>query len=208
MRVWECEVYLGYAPPSRRRSSRRAAGATLWTRYYIDMKRALLAAIVILAAARCATMVNDTTEKIPVRSTPEGAVVSVECGNAPLYGGVTPTIITVPRAATPCSLTIAKEGYAEKRIEFQRQLSRATTANKVAAAPVGILAAVVGYILTDNVDFLNPDEVAAGSYQVATNIAAMPANKIDERSGGAFKQVPGEVDVTLEPEVTTPSPPR
>jgi hypothetical protein len=31
------------------------------------MKRALLAAAVAFSAARCATMVNDTTEKIPVR---------------------------------------------------------------------------------------------------------------------------------------------
>jgi hypothetical protein len=171
------------------------------------MKRAVFAAAIAFAAARCATMVNETTEKIPVRSNPAGAVVSVDCGNAPLYGGMTPTVITVPRAATPCSLTIAKEGYAEKRIEFQRQLSRATTANKVAAAPVGILAAVAGYLLTSNVDFLNPDQVASDSYGAATTAAAIPANKYDERSGGAFKQVPGEVDVTLEPEPTTPSPP-
>ena len=63
-------------------------------------------------------MVNDTTEKIPVRSTPAGAVVSVECGNAPLYGGVTPTTITVPRAATPCSITVAKEGYVARARRF------------------------------------------------------------------------------------------
>jgi hypothetical protein len=172
------------------------------------MKRALLVAAVVFAAARCATMVNDTTEKIPVRSTPAGAVVSVDCGNAPLYGGVTPTVVTVPRAATPCSITLAKEGYAEKRIDFQRQLSSATKVNKVVAAPVGIFAAVLSYVLTSDIAALNPDDVAAGSYTVATNIAAMPANKYDERSGGAFKQVPGEVDVTLEPEPTTPSPPR
>lgn len=153
-------------------------------------------------------MVNDTTEKIPVRSTPSGAVVSVECGNAPLYGGVTPTVITVPRAATPCSLTIAKEGYAEKRVEFQRQPSRAVVVNKVAAAPLGIFAAILGFALTSDIDGLNPEDIAAGSYVVATNVAAMPANKFDERSGGAFKQVPGEVDVTLDPEPTTPSPPR
>ena len=99
------------------------------------MKRALLAAAVVFAAARCATVVNDTTEKIPVRSNPAGAVVSVDCGDAPLYGGVTPTTISVPRAAMPCSITLAKEGYVPTRIDFQRQLSRAVGANKVAAAP-------------------------------------------------------------------------
>ena len=54
---------------------------------------------------------------------------------------------------------------------------------------------------------VNPDAVAAASYSAATAVAAIPANKIDERSGGAFKQVPGEVDVTLEPEPAAPSPP-
>jgi hypothetical protein len=172
------------------------------------MKRALLAAAVVISAARCATIVNDTTEKIPVRSTPSGAVVSVDCGNAPMYGGVTPAVIIVPRAAQPCSITLAKEGYAEKRIDFQRQLSSATKVNKVVAAPVGIFAAFLGYALSSDVAALNPDDVAAGSYAVATNIAAIPANKFDERSGGAFKQVPGHVDVVLDPEPTTPSPPR
>ncbi len=172
------------------------------------MKRAVLAAVLGLASVRCATVVNNTTETIPVRSTPAGAVVSVDCGNAPLYGGVTPTVITVPRAATPCSITLAKEGFVESRLEFQRQLSRATSANKVAAAPIGIAAAIVGYVLTSHVAVLNPDDVAAGSYSVGTAIAAAPANYFDERSGGAYKQVPGEVDVTLEPEPTTPAPPR
>jgi hypothetical protein len=172
------------------------------------MKRALLAAAVVFAAARCATMVNDTTEKIPVRSTPAGAVVSVDCGNAPLYGGVTPTTITVPRVATPCSITLAKEGYVQTRVDFQRQLSRATSANKIAAAPVGIFAAVLGYVLSSATSVLNPDQIASDSYAVATAVAAIPANKFDESHGGAFKQVPGEVDVTLDPEPTTQSPPQ
>ncbi len=172
------------------------------------MKRALLAVAVVLAVARCATMVNDTTEKIPVRSTPAGAVVSVDCGNAPLYGGVTPTTITVPRVATPCSITLAKEGYVPTRIDFQRQLSRATSANKAAAAPVGILASVLGYVLASQTSFLNPDQVASDSYAAATAVAAIPANKFDDSHGGAYKQVPGEVDVTLDPEPTTQSPPR
>jgi hypothetical protein len=165
------------------------------------MKHAILSAAVVFAAARCATMVNTTTEKIPVRSTPAGAVVSVDCGNAPLYGGVTPTTITVPRAATPCSITLAKEGYVATRIDFQRQLSRATSANRVAAAPVG-------YVLTSGIDGLNSDAIADSLYSVGTSIAAAPADAFDAHKGGAYKQVPGEVDVTLDPEPTTQSPPR
>ncbi|HEV7484557.1 MAG TPA: hypothetical protein VGQ65_02660 [Thermoanaerobaculia bacterium] len=172
------------------------------------MKRSLLAAAVVIAAGRCATMVNDTTEKIPVRSTPAGAVVSVDCGNAPLYGGVTPTTITVPRVASPCSITLAKEGYVAARVDFQRQLSRATSANKVAAAPVGIFAAVLGYVLTSEIQGLNPDAIAGSIYSAGTAVAAAPADAFDARKGGAYKQVPGEVDVTLDPEPTTQTPPR
>jgi hypothetical protein len=172
------------------------------------MKRAILAAAVVLSAARCATMVNDTTEKIPVRSTPAGAVVSVDCGSAPLYGGVTPTTITVPRAATPCSITLAKEGYVQTRIDFQRQLSSAANANKVVAAPVGAAAALLGFLVADHITGLNPDAIAGSIYSATTAAAAAPANAFDARKGGAYKQVPGEVEVTLEAEPTTPSPPR
>jgi PEGA domain len=172
------------------------------------MKRAMLAAAVLLSAARCATVVNDTTEKIPVRSTPAGAVVSVDCGNAPLYGGVTPTTITVPRVATPCSITLAKEGYVQMRIDFQRQRSSAASVNKAVAAPVGVFAGMIAYVLASKFDGLNPDAIAGSAYSAGTAIAAAPADAFDARKGGAFKQVPGEVDVTLDPEPTTPSPPR
>src|SRR5437879_1435775 len=172
------------------------------------MKRALLAAAVVFAAARCATVVNDTTEKIPVRSNPAGAVVSVDCGDAPLYGGVTPTTISVPRAAMPCSITLAKEGYVPTRIDFQRQLSRAVGANKVAAAPVGIFAAVPGYVVASEIQGLNADAIANSIYSAGTEIAAAPADAIDARKGGAYKPGPGEGDDTLDPEPTTPSPPR
>jgi hypothetical protein len=172
------------------------------------MKRAILVAAVVLSAARCATMVNETTEKIPVRSTPAGAVVSVDCGNAPLYGGVTPTTITVPRTASPCSITLAKEGYVATRIDFQRQVSGAASANKVVAAPVGAAAALLGFLVADHISGLNPDAIAGSIYSATTAAAAAPANAFDARKGGAYKQVPGEVEVTLDPEPTTPSPPR
>lgn len=169
------------------------------------MKHVLLAAFVAVGAGRCATMVNQTTEKIPVRSTPAGAVVTVDCGSAPLYGGITPTVITVPRIATPCSITLAKEGYEEKRVDFQRQLSSAVKMNKVVAAPVGVAVAIVGFLLTRNITALDPDDTVSEAFSAGTAIAAAPADKYDERSGGAYKQVPGEVDVKLEP--TTPVPP-
>ena len=175
------------------------------------MKQALFSTAIAIFALRCATIANDTTEKIPVRSEPAGAVVSVECGNVPIYGGVTPTVITVPRAAQPCGITIAKEGYVETRVDFQRQFSRATSANKVAAAPVGIFFGLLGIVLAANSNIIDPDVIGSIGYDIGTSVGAIPANKIDEKTGGAYKQVPGEVSVTLEPQVaaaTTPAPPR
>lgn len=166
------------------------------------MKRLLLIAVILLSG--CATMVNKTTERIPVRSTPAGAVVSVECGDAPVFGGATPTVITVPRSASPCAITLAKEGYAEKRVEFRRVRSRVASANRVAAAPVGILFSLVGIFITS--DRVDPDTAAGIGWDIGTGLASMPGDKFDEAHGGAFKQVPGEVDVTLEQLDAAPPP--
>ncbi|MBV8547070.1 MAG: hypothetical protein JO093_19355 [Acidobacteria bacterium] len=171
------------------------------------MKRALLAAVVVLSSARCATMINETTEQIPVRSTPAGAVVSVDCGSAPLYGGVTPATITVPRAASPCSITLAKEGYLARRVDFHRELSHAIEANRAAAVPAGVLGALVSVVVT-SVTPMSVDDAASAGYAIGKSVANAGADRIDERTGGAYKQVPGEVDVTLDPEPTTQSPPQ
>jgi hypothetical protein len=177
------------------------------------MKRILLASVTLVSIARCATMVNDTTEKIPVRSEPAGAVVSIACGNAPIYGGVTPTVITVPRAAQPCGITIAKEGFVEARVKFERQYSNAGAANSVAAAPVGVLFGLVGMAIAGaaGTSSIDPDAIGRIGYDIGTSVGSMPGNKIDEKSGGAYKQVPGEVNVTLErqtAEARPPAPPR
>src|SRR6266550_2573381 len=96
------------------------------------------------ATAGCATVANDQRENIPIRSEPAGAVVSVNCGNAPIYGGVTPAVIIIERTADPCSVTIAKDGYEEKTVDMERQISRATAGNKV---PGVITAALFGLVV-------------------------------------------------------------
>jgi hypothetical protein len=173
------------------------------------MKRLTLLIASTFLAAGCATAINKSTEQIPVRSTPAGAVVSVACGDAEVYGGVTPTIITVPRAAQPCSITLAKEGYADVRVDFRRERSRASQANRIAAAPVGLFASVISVVLAGNI--VGEDAAMSAGYGIGSAIAAAPGDAFDERHGGAFKQVPGEVEVTLEARVddaTTPAPPR
>src|SRR6185369_3979320 len=91
------------------------------------------------------------TERISVNSEPQGAVISVDCGNAPLYGGTTPAAIVVPRNADACSITIAKEGFQEQHIDFERQISRATAVNHVGGVLGGtVLAAFALIISLDN----------------------------------------------------------
>ena len=159
------------------------------------MRRFLLPLATLLLSSRCATMVNQATEKIPVRSEPAGAVVTVDCGAAPMYGGVTPTTITVPRAAQPCSLTVAKDGYAEQKVDFQRQRSRVTAVNNVPGVVAGtLLGAAAMLFMWNSSDDL---ELPALAFEGGQLLGSAPGNAIDRRTGAAYKQVPGDVFVTL-----------
>jgi hypothetical protein len=94
------------------------------------------------------------------------------------------------------------------KIDFQRQLSGAASVNKAVAAPVGAFAGLIGLLVADHIAGLDAERIADSVYSATTAAAAAPANAFDARKGGAYKQVPGEVEVTLEPEPTPPSPPR
>jgi hypothetical protein len=160
------------------------------------MRLVFLALPTMLLAAGCATMINQSTETIPVGSEPAGAVVTVDCGNAPMYGGLTPTVIKVPRSAQPCSVTVAKDGYAARTIDFQRQPSRATAINKVPGVALGtVLGAVAAVMVWNSSDDLDFPIIAFEGGQL---LGAAPGNAFDRRSGAAWKQVPGDVFVTLD----------
>ena len=156
------------------------------------MKRLSLLAL-CLAAADCATVINDQKEKIPVGSEPAGAVVSIECGTAPVYGGVTPAVIIIERTADPCELTIAKEGYAAKKIALERTVSRAVHGNKVPGAILGGLFGLIA-VLSDS-----SDATVSGAYTIGSAIGEAPGNAIDKKTGAAYKHTPKEVFVTLDP---------
>src|SRR5438477_6934091 len=145
------------------------------------MKR-LIPILALTLVGGCATMINGRTETIPVKSEPSGAVVTVECGNAPLYGGVTPTTITVPRNAEMCELTIAKEGYAETRVELKRELSRAAVANKVPGVITGIVfGAVAAFFTMDNEAMA--DTATEAAYGAGETLGSAPGDAVDSRTG-------------------------
>jgi hypothetical protein len=160
------------------------------------MRNLLLAAA--LFATGCATVVNRSTERIPVRSEPSGAVVSVDCGNAPLYGGTTPTVIEVPRGADRCSISIAKVGFAEQRVDVERQVSRATVANDVPGVVTGALLGAIALALTWDDTWVD-GEFVYDSWSFGKAVGSAAGHSIDRKTGGAYKWVPGEVVVKLEP---------
>ena len=153
--------------------------------------RRTIAALVVVATTGCATVANDQREKIPVRSDPPGAVVSVDCGNAPIYGGLTPAVIIIERTAEPCSVTVAKEGFSEKTIDLQRQVSRATAGNAVTGVITGTLFGLLAVLGDSSM----VGEAAEDGYRLGEGAA----NAIDFKTGAAWKHVPGEIVVKLDP---------
>lgn len=147
-------------------------------------------------------MINGRDERIPVTSEPSGAVVTVECGNAPLYGGLTPTTVTLPRSAEQCALTIGKEGYGETRVELERRVSRAAVANKVPGVVTGVVFGLFAAFFTmDNADLIG--DATEGAYGVGEALGSAPGDAVDRRTGAKYKHVPGTVYVKLEPEPKT-----
>jgi len=156
------------------------------------MKRLLI--LCCLLAAGCATVINDQKEKIPVSSEPAGAVVSVECGPSPVFGGVTPAVIIIERTADPCAVTIAKEGYAAKTVTLERTMSRAVNGNKVAGAVVGGLFGLVALLASDG-----DEGWASSAYGAGSALGEAPGRAIDKKTGAAYKHTPKEVFVRLDP---------
>ncbi|HSP34438.1 MAG TPA: hypothetical protein VLU46_08990, partial [Thermoanaerobaculia bacterium] len=130
-------------------------------------------------------------------SYPRGASIDVHCGKSPVASGVTPVHVVVERRANDCRLTLAKEGSEPQEVVFERQISRATSVNKVVGVPVGLVAAIgLGFLLPDyvsNADF----DMVVGGFQAGMALGAAPGNQIDKHTGGAYKQVPGELFVVL-----------
>ncbi len=133
-----------------------------------------------LVLAGCATLTNDATQDIYVRSEPSEATVTVDCGSAPLYGGVTPVTVTLERKATPCALTIARDGYAEEHVVLKRELACPPDRNAIK----GSFGALMGLNL--NTD----DEIS---------LCWAPGNFYDRHTGAGYKHVPGSVFVKLHP---------
>lgn len=157
--------------------------------------RALVTTSALLFLTSCATMVNGRYQQVKVDSFPGHAAIAVECGAAPHDGGFTPATLTLPRRADTCEVVLSKEGYVDRAVVFERQVSRATAANRIAGVPVAMIGAVVGIFIDDTIG-LDGDVTVAG-WTGGMEAGSAPGRQIDKHTGGAYKWVPADVFVTL-----------
>src|SRR5215475_9174330 len=77
-----------------------------------------------LLLTSCATIINGTTQTIPVNSTPDGATVKV----GDVVTATTPATLELKRN-TPHVLAISKEGYRPETVTLTRVMSGAVAGN-------------------------------------------------------------------------------
>lgn len=104
------------------------------------MMKKLLSLLMILCLTGCASMVNHTTQQIPVDSDPSGANVLVDCGdvkNDPKL--VTPAVVTVQRKADHCSISFEKPGYRAAEVTLAKSMSGWYFGNIVLGGFIGLI---------------------------------------------------------------------
>lgn len=95
---------------------------------------AVLTAGIVMAVSicGCATIINGTSQKVPVSSEPEGATVIVD--NKESY--VTPARIRMERRRDH-SLVISKAGYESQTVNMTHVLSEVVVGNTLLGGPLG-----------------------------------------------------------------------
>jgi len=152
------------------------------------VKIVLCAAIACLATA-CATVLKTAQEPIAVDSQPRGADVVIECPDGTRARGVTPTRITIPRAAEGCVATISKSGYAPKSVRLD-VIFNAPYWSNFALAP--------GLILGPYSD-LGEGNHAAEVAITALGVAGVAGFIVDRANGRGYRHTPDEINVILDP---------
>jgi hypothetical protein len=80
----------------------------------------------------CATILNGTTQKVPIASAPNGANVSVDG----YYMGETPLIVEVTRKHDHV-ISLSKEGYRAQQVQLHHVVSGAVAGNLIAGGLIG-----------------------------------------------------------------------
>lgn len=181
----------------------------MWRRLSVGAAPAKSLRYVVLAAVlltRCATLIHNEFEEVPVTSTPTGADVTLDCGRGPNRLGITPITVVLRRGDTNCSVTISKSGFVGTRTDFHRLLSSAALADVAAGAIAAGIAA------STDIDFSAQNGTTSGG---TVNVSASGSGSIspaaaggvvfgvtalvDAASGAIYAHSPKRVDVVLRP---------
>lgn len=104
------------------------------------MIRKPVAAVLSVLCFNCASIVHQTTQQVPVKSDPPGAAITVACGDVNNDSKLTtPTVITLHRKPTHCTMKLAKDGYREQEIVFTKQMSPWYLANILLGGIIGLI---------------------------------------------------------------------
>ena len=105
------------------------------------MKRSTVAVCFLaMLGVNCGSIVHQTTQQVRVTSEPAGAAVTVACGdvnNDPKL--VTPAVVTLHRKPKYCGIKLNKDGYAEKELQFGRQMSGWYLGNIIIGGIIGLV---------------------------------------------------------------------
>src|SRR2546427_6106928 len=94
--------------------------------------KTLVILVLSLLASSCATIINGTTQKIPVNSVPSGARVII--GETTVYK--TPTVIDLPRKENH-TLQFELEGYETETVKVESVTSGAVMGNLLLGGLIG-----------------------------------------------------------------------
>lgn len=151
--------------------------------------RLVLTAVVAGMLTGCATVLKTAHEPIAVDSQPPGADAVIECQDGTRATGVTPTRITIPRAADGCVVTLSKSGYATKSIPLD-VIFNAPYWSNFALAPLLILGPYSD---------LSEGNQAAEVAVTALGVAGVAGFVVDRVNGRGYRHTPDEINVPLDP---------
>lgn len=137
-----------------------------------------VAIVSLVLAIGCASIAHGSRQGIEISSSPPGARVLIKGKDT----GVTPAVVHVKRKDATVVLRLEKDGYKPVEITLKRGMSRW----------------VAGDIAWSAAQFVNQGYSSTGQAAVGAVATLAIGVGVDALTGAAYKQVPGEVHVTLE----------
>jgi hypothetical protein len=137
------------------------------------MKRFVATAMCTLFSLNCASIIHQTTQQVPIKSDPPGAAMTVSCGdvnNDPKL--ITPAVVTLHRKPDHCSVTLRKEGYADKFLAFDKQMSGLYIANILIGGIVGFIVDAANGAMWNR----TPGEVSVKLDSITSNTSVVSAD--------------------------------